>query len=668
MSEPGFLREHGRSLALGVAAALLLTFGYLFGADLTRHKGAIEARISAAIGEPARLDGPLRLVLDGVGRIRLKATRLTLGVNEIKLDDVGLSGPMTLIWHSASPMTGLSAARVTIENGERASAILETALLRSRGDGRALRRIEIGALHMPYLDEPIPGLRRLDIEAIVVRRDGGEATFRAKLPLAGDLVEVGGVLGPLATFPPTDPVGLRWQARAGDLVLTFDGRLMPDAERLMGGALALKAPGGRAFHAVGLSALAPIDGPVAATAEFSLGRGLIALDGIDARFARSDLAGEVTLNVDSRVTLLGTLAGRVLDLTPFLSAEEAGAPRRFVLPEPQTDFTLTFADGWQAAGGQFTVSYDTVLLDRAVASDVTIAGLLADGILTLNPMAATFGGGRIRAESQINLAGAPDFSLALLADNVDVAPLLGPEPIDEASRTPGGTRLPLHLGISLTAKGAARADLLTTLDGDVQLLSDGGWLAWSSLANRLPVLAEQLQALGETAQAGEELRLRCVAAQFRLGGGRIASRLLVAKTARTSLTGDARMGLTTGSLDVLLVPRPHDPMRIDLARDIQVHGSWGAPVMVLSSGAEVQGVAGSLGVLDLTADGRPLLALLKPTHVADNACLRGTGNASAFLPKGKSAGDLVDRIFPRKSVQEGGFAAPGPTPTISRTD
>lgn len=435
------------------------------------------------------------------------------------------------------------------------------ASLQARDGGRGLPEIRSLSLKAGASDlsAVIPGLA---LRAFEVSAPDAASPLRlsAEIVRNGMPASVLGEFGPLGALLPGAeakpwPVALRLAAGAAHLALTGALHDLPSAPRAD---LRVEA------RAPDLAALSPLAGTaLPAIKEASLAAAIVGPDrakrvavrDLALRLGESDLSGTLTVQVEGRPAVLGSLASRLLDLDALLAAlpTEQGAAGRPAPPAPRPttpaprparlipDEPLPLA-ALRAADADLRLAFADLRLAGKAYRDVAGTIRLRNGDLAVEPLRATLPGGPVTA--RLIVGGSqpePEVALRLSGPSLALRDLLS-----AYARTYriGGD---IELDIDLRGRGATPHRIAATLDGHVGLAGVN-----IDIDNRLiDLLAGELwRALVPNAPREGVSNIRCVALRFDAAAGNAQARafLIDSNLVRVSGTGSVALGPETLAL------------------------------------------------------------------------------------------------------------------------
>ncbi|MBX3655294.1 MAG: AsmA family protein [Ramlibacter sp.] len=343
------------------------------------------------------------------------------------------------------------------------------------------------------------------------------------------------------------------------------------------------------------------------------------VSGVQGKLGRSDLSGDLSYDMSSRVPLLtGALRSAELDFddlaplvglpeqarsatAPDVKASVAAAPSSAgrkplpgkVLPVARLDLERLKAMNADVRYRALDIAHAGALpLQRA---DVHVH--LRDGVLELDPLQLGVAGGGVAGRLRINGASDP----ASVVVNLDMEGLHLNQlfPAVKSTRSSLGQ---FNGRIDLAGEGNNVARMLATSSGNVSMLMGQG-----EISNLLLEFAglDGGEIIKFLVRGDRNVSLRCAAAAFDVRQGLMTSRTMVLDTSDTVVQGAGRINLADETLDVVLRPQPKDASILSLRSPLKIAGSFAAP----QAGPDKMALAGRAGAALALAAVNPLLAL-----------------------------------------------------------
>jgi len=444
---------------------------------------------------------------------------------------------------------------------------------------------------------------------------GAAAKLEAEGAYDGNPFRLQGDVGPVADLVAGRPLPIRLDVHAGDADLKLDGRAGVAGAVGKGPELALQIAGGgpelAAFGAFAGARLPPL-GPWRAGLHFSGSAGEMQLSGLKASVAGSDLAGDVTVEMDGpRPRVSGKLESSVLDLKS-LAHSGAGKPaaahsagRVF----PRTPIPVGFLNDLD---GSIDYRAAKVLLPALELHHLALRARLADGSLTVDPVSMDLDPGSIRGS--IGLARAQPGAAVrvnLKGEKLDAGSLL--LKLAHSALLSGGDT---SFALDVHGRGTSPAAVAGSLEGGAKLLMGPAQARATELDTLVGGASQMLGTL--FARSSDTTRLNCAAADFHLVHGVAHSRLLLVDTQYSTVRGHGDIDLGHETLHLKVIPQPKSAT-LNVAVPVNVSGTLGDPKFAPDEFAAARKIGGILGVV-----------LFPPAAIAGLTEL-GTGEANPCL-------------------------------------
>jgi uncharacterized protein involved in outer membrane biogenesis len=228
---------------------------------------------------------------------------------------------------------------------------------------------------------------------------------------------------------------------------------------------------------------------------------------------------------------------------------------------------------------------------------------------------------------------------------------------------------PLAIDVFLQASGNSVAQIMSTLDGNINLLMEQG----SANAKALDMFVGGLTAMVGTifVDNASKTKINCAICDFKLEDGQLTSQLAVLDTQYSTVFADGQVDLKNEQLDIKVSPVAKG-VTLSMAFPVHLHGKLSNP------GVEVEKTDALLKTGELWATVvYPPAALVKFSDLGDgkqNACvsmvaekaghpiLEGTGKLVGGAVKGvggvvKDVGSGIGKIFDSEKKEDGSEAA-----------
>jgi AsmA family protein len=526
---------------------------------------------------------------------------------------------------------------------------------RARGEPSTATPADDTPDDLPRVDQLLVGSGRIEIDdrplatRLRVTLQGGEGdpakpaaaqAWRARvdgqwkaLPL--QLAIVTGRAMPLVADVASADIDLKLTGQVGAARISFDGRAgaLLGARRL-DGALTFSGP---SLDRVGkpLGVTLPQTPPFQLEGQLRHDAGLWQLKARRATIGRSQLAGD--FNYDTRPStpmLSGKLTGSRLALADLGPAVGAGigsaAPAGRVLPQRSFDLPSLRAMDADVQADIRELDFGTDGL--APLRDVSTHVRLKDGRLALEQIQAQVAGGRLTGDSAYDSRSTPArWTAKVKLTGVDIAGWVRSTQTPEAAQAPpaaptqtrqlkqqrqqarqGGDQRVRHYitgaleaSVDLRGQGRSTGEILSTLDGGIDLLLREGTL--SHLVTELAGL-DLAQALGVVVRGDRPLPLRCARLQATAHNGIVRTDRGVLDNADSTVWLSGQVNLKDETLALVARSRPKDLSPLSLRTPVTVRGTLAQPVV----GIDGARLAGKLGTAALMAAAMGPLAALLP--------------------------------------------------------
>ena len=412
-------------------------------------------------------------------------------------------------------------------------------------------------------------------------------TFQGTGTLRGNAFRIDGSAATLLALENEDrPYRLDVKAKAGDTSAGFNGQIVPSRPDDVDGTLSLQ---GR-----DLSQLYPIiPVPLPWTPAYSL-KGQLKHEGalwtfqqFSGKVGASDVAGKVTVDrKDKRPLIVADLVSQQMnykDLGGLVGLPPLNAPTQSLTTEQNREVTrhnatervlpnrpyelerLRVADAKVHLRGKHFQASDLPLDDVNAVVD------LQDGVMKLQPLDFGVGGGRVvlnlnmdAREKIIRTKG------DITVRNVEVSRVM------PSLKPPKGSAGKMGGKAQFTTAGNSIADMLSTVNGEVALISTGGEASELAvvLSNLDLANAVQLILRGDASSP-----IRCVVADFVADNGVMNAKTMIADTGTENIEGSGSVDFKNEHYDLQLKARSKKPSLVALRGPIVVNGTFRHPIV-----------------------------------------------------------------------------------------
>ena len=404
------------------------------------------------------------------------------------------------------------------------------------------------------------------------------------LTLSGNFGPPQALLNPVllpSTMPPQGSYPLTLNAQAGNAQIGISGAVATP-QTLSGVALALSAT------IPDLSALSPLAAaPLPAwkniTAKTTLtdpgGQGLrnaAGLDGLAVTMDNAAFGGAISLYFGAQPRLQAAVKFAQLDIDALRAAMSPPASPP-VAPPSGAGGAGTAAPAQlpmkllKAASADVQISADTLIWNQATYTALQAHGVLANGILTLNPVTGQLPGGSVSANATLNATSEP--ATETLKVN---APALALAPFLEAFGLPDTAQGTVQAQLSAGATGDDLHAMASSLNGQLGLATVNG-VVDGRLMSRL--FGNVLGVVGLPANlvgAQGPVAVRCAALRVDATNGIGTIKALTLDSSRLLVQGGGTVDLGNDQLSIILRPQVQ-VAGTNVGVPVEVGGSFEAP-------------------------------------------------------------------------------------------
>ncbi|MBI9085111.1 MAG: AsmA family protein [Desulfobacterales bacterium] len=427
-------------------------------------------------------------------------------------------------------------------------------------------RIEKGQL--TYRDGKSGKTYRIALNRLDASAQGPDSPLSLKL--RGTYQEA--PLGLDATFGPLTGLTRKGTPWPLDLVLTA-----PDTELRVKGTVA-DVPGLKGFDLKidldckkpsSLARLAeaeiPLDPPIRFSGRVSdPAAGTYDISALSLAVGGSDLSGSLTVALDGkRPVVTADLTSKKIDVREFIkekapeekpaAKKPAGPPKEKVFPRDPLP-----VDALKSADARVSLKAASILLPKTALADLDLRLALKDGRMTMEPLTALMGGGKIAGRTTLTPEG-KGLALAsvLKVEQFDVGKMLKELAIFDLFEGK------LDLSTNLKGSGDSVAAIMASLDGHVSVTMDGGRINNELIKTLGSDLSTGLfRLLNPFGDKEDWTAINCLAVRFDARKGLADASVLVFDTSVMSVTGKGDINLATEGLDLSLKPSPKDGLGV----------------------------------------------------------------------------------------------------------
>lgn len=278
-----------------------------------------------------------------------------------------------------------------------------------------------------------------------------------------------------------------------------------------------------------------------------------------AEMDRNHIAGEMRIEFNEGYPAIqADLHSSHLDLRAFFQGEPAQADGR-ANADPDTNRQRIFSDRplnldfFNGAAADIHLGIETLMLPDFAMKTASIKGKLEDGRLSIAPLTAVFGGGRIDGELQIAADGkTPSVDADIQIKKVELETLLSNLEASEAAKG--------VIGIDLNVQGRGNSvqEIMAGLNGQMVIIMQDGQIAAKYLKNAEKLnldLTEKFLAIFDFVKKKKDFaEIHCFINKFVIEDGLADCKVLVFDTELVGIIGDGTINLKTEQLAISLSP------------------------------------------------------------------------------------------------------------------
>ncbi len=474
--------------------------------------------------------------------------------------------------------------------------------------------------------------QEIDLALDSVRLTGDGPDSPLQLDLAGSYNELpfraAGELGAPSTLAGNSPYPLNVRAEALGLTVGVDGSIAQPAAAA-GLNLRLTVNG---ENLSGLAAVAgdglPSGGPLSLATVLRGDPSRIELADLEFGFGPTELSGGLQVSLAGvRPKLTGNLVSPRIDLAALAPASDGsagatgaeapataaetpeGESGRRVLPD--TPLPL---EGLRAADVDLAVEVAELVTPSLTVDDVTLGLRLDNGVLTVDPFAATAANSPVTGRIGLDASGeVAALDVDLTGPALDLGALVLQFSGQDIIRGSAA------LDVSLQGKGTSVAGIAGSLNGHSRLVMEEGQARTESFDLIIGGLTGVVSSV--FSEQDEFTVVNCLAANLQFENGTAATLALI-DTDLIVVTGEGSMNLADESLNLQVTPESKSPT-LSLAVPINVGGTFADPSFqpdALSTARKVGGIVGA--VLGTAVFPPAALLALSDLGAADNSCVR----------------------------------------------
>lgn len=454
------------------------------------------------------------------------------------------------------PIHGITTAARIIDQNSILPAIENFSLKAGDSDLSTLR----AGLTLSALDVEMPSLT-------------SPATIHATGSINGAALSLDGNFGPLqplinpAWLPPSTgatqgswPVSV--QVQAGDAKLSVTGGIATPA-KLSGVALAINAT------VPDLSKLSDLSGtPLPAWKNIALqttlidpgGLGLATAAGLDSLVLTMDnasLGGDASFYAGAHPRLQAAITAQQINLDALLAAipaasapgqpaaPNAAVPSAYIIPDTQLPLKYM-----AKASADVQISADSLIYNHATYTAIQGHAVLANGVLTINPLTAQLPGGSVSANATLDATQEPAAASASFN-----APALALGPFLKALNLPDTAQGTVQAAMTMSGTGDTLHDIASTANGQLGLASINGMVDGTVLDGIFGAALRAVALPESLVGAQGPVAVRCFGLRVDANNGIGSVRTLTLDSSRLLVQGGGTMNFGAETLNVVIRPQ-----------------------------------------------------------------------------------------------------------------
>jgi len=504
--------------------------------------------------------------------------------------------------------------------------------------GLALNSLDI---EMASLDQPLSVKAAGKIGAAPITLNGSIGPPQALLNPA--LLPV--------TMPPQGSFPVAIALQIGGARFGMNGAI-DSPETLTGTALALTAsiPDLSSLSALANTALPALKNIAAQATLIDPGglglRGAAGLDGLTVTMDDADFGGAASLYFGAQPRLQLAIAFSTVNIDAIeaaMPAQEAAATPAPAAPAPGTstlpDLQLPLA-ALRAASADIQISANTLIWNQATYSALQGHAVLANGVLTIDPVTGQLPGGSLTASATVNSTAEP--ATETLKVN---APALALAPFLNAFGLPDTAQGTVQAQINTSGSGDGLRAMAASLNGQLGLAMVNGVVDGSVMDRLFGTVLRTVGLPAGLVGAQGPVAVRCMALAVDATNGIGTIRALTLDSSRLLLQGGGTIDFPDQTLGIVLRPQLQF-VGTQVGFPVEIGGTFEAPSTGIAPLSAVKSAAQS--ALGLPVD-------LAQRVLGDNSIL---GDAASALGIGGSSGDVCPAALALGRLGQPGPAAP----------
>lgn len=329
--------------------------------------------------------------------------------------------------------------------------------------------------------------------------------------------------------------------------------------------------------------------------------GVVALSGMKATLAGSDLTGSARLEQKDRPVVSASLTSQRLNLADFQLSEfpgENGKSKAKAKPEGAAaagDGRLFSAEPLPlgiltAFDGKLEAKVDQLMLGRVTLEQASLTATLQDGKLAVDPVTGVMAKGEVTGALSVE-AESKAAKLSLQVAKLDANNFT--QAFDLGDMVAGK----VDVTTNVTGRGESLRAMMADLNGTTSVVMGKGEVK-SSYVELLgaDLLRFAANAAGSDSQS---TAMNCLVGRFDIAKGLATSRDILFDTSHMTVRGEGTVNLGTEQLGLKFSPRPKDASLVNLAMPWRVEGPLTKPDVSLDEiGAATRAAGAVLSVIN----------------------------------------------------------------------
>lgn len=361
--------------------------------------------------------------------------------------------------------------------------------------------------------------------------------------------------------------------------------------------------------------LAPVE-PVSLSGQVTDDRGGWKIANLVAQIGKSDLAGDVSVNVaGARPSIVANLNSKTIDIaqlqgdaTPASVNVNSGGPSPTGKVIPDIDLPIA-----QLSALDLALNWNIARLDNdpLTFENVSLPITIKDGRLNATPAIGGLAGGSLKGTLAVDGIRRPaGVTLNLEGSKIGVIDLMSKMGLVNAFT--GGLT---DLSANLTGSGSSTGQILATLNGNARIVAGKATLRGARADLMVLDVVRELWPFTNT----RDTEVRCVVGQFTVRNGVANVDSFLFDTSRMTVGGEGTINLPTEQLDLVLRPSAKDATLVGVNIALNVRGTLANPSIAPSPAGVVRGIVGAVGGLAISP--LTILGSIVSSDESANPCL-----------------------------------------------